>query len=186
MLGCLSISKESQTALGAGFGNTRTSSEKRRQIRIDGGRAVDPRHVSRRLKTRENRVGNLASRNAFLAVARWNIARPVPDVFHAEPILRSEKNHRMSVLFFAHLPGPKYFHEIARFRLLEFIEISAQPKFVKKTGGARSVRIPPAPNPFAVALISNDQLFQCGVIETQLAARTQGLDGSHENEIGRA
>src|SRR5919106_4353448 len=125
MPGHLSINERSQTALRAGFGYAGAGPKKRGQISVNRGRAIDPRHVSRRLKARENRVGNLASRNAFLAIARWNIARPVPDVFHTEPILRSEKNHRMSVLFFAHLPGPKYFHEIARFRLVEFIEISA-------------------------------------------------------------
>ena len=92
----------------------------------------------------------------------------------------------MSVLGFAHLPRPENFHEVARLRLIKVIEVRSKPQLVKETGGARSICVPAAPDAFPIALISNDQLFQSGVIQTKVAARTQGLDGSNENKIGRA
>ena len=92
----------------------------------------------------------------------------------------------MSVLGFAYVPRPENFHEVARLRLVEFVEILAQPQFVKETRSSRSVCIPPAPDAFAIALISNDQVFQSGVIETKLTLRAQGLNGSNENKVGCA
>src|SRR5207253_8778082 len=74
-------------------------------------------------------------------------------------------------------------HEIARLRLIEVVEILPKPKFVKKTGCARSVCVPSAPDTFAVALISNDQSLQRGIIQVQLAVRTQSLDRSDKNQI---
>ena len=92
----------------------------------------------------------------------------------------------MSVLGFAYLPRPENFHEVARLRLIKVIEVRSKPQLVKETGSARSIRVPATPDAFPVALISNDQLFQRAVIQTQVAARTQGLEGSNENKIGGA
>ena len=92
----------------------------------------------------------------------------------------------MSVLGFADLPRPKYFHEVARLRAIKVIEVRSEPQLVKETGCARSICVPAAPDAFPIALISNDQLFQSGVIETQFAPRAQSLDRSDENKIGRA
>jgi len=81
----------------------------------------------------------------------------------------------MSVLTFAYLPGPKDFHEIARLCLVKVGEVLAKPQFMKETGSARPIRIPPAPDSFTIVLISNDKLFQSGKIEVKLTARAQGL-----------
>ncbi len=77
----------------------------------------------------------------------------------------------MSVFPFAHLPRPENFHEIAWLRLIKVIEVLSKAQLVKETGGAWSICVPPAPDAFAIALISNDQLFQRSVVETQLASR---------------
>src|SRR5213593_1691923 len=104
MPGCLSINERSQTALHAGFGNAGASSKKRSQVGVNKGRAVDSRQIGRRLKTRENGVGNLASRDGLLTIAGRNIAGPVADILHTQPVLHSEKNSGVSVLAFTHLP----------------------------------------------------------------------------------
>src|SRR5882724_3953195 len=57
---------------------------------------------------------------------------------------------------------------------------------MKKAGSARPIGVPPAPNPFAIALISNDQLFQRGIIDVQLTAGAQSLYRPDEHEIGCA
>jgi len=92
----------------------------------------------------------------------------------------------MSVLGFAYLPRPENFHKITRPRLIKVIEVRSKPQLVKETGGARSICVPTAPDAFPIALISNDKAFQGGIIQTKVAARTQGLDGSNENKIGCA
>src|SRR6266550_8741595 len=71
----------------------------------------------------------------------------------------------MSVLVFSHLPRPENLHEIAWLRLIEVVEVLPKPELVKKTGCARSVCVPSAPDTFAVALISNDQSLQRGIIQ---------------------
>src|SRR5205823_8876408 len=130
--GCLTITVGSQTALRTSLGNTRASSEKRREIRIHRRRAADSSQIARRLKARENRIGDFASRHTLFSVARWDIARPVSDILHTKPILPSQKNSRMPVLTFANLTRPKYFHEIARLRLVKIVKILAKPQLVKK------------------------------------------------------
>ena len=90
------------------------------------------------------------------------------------------------MLGFADLPRPENFHEITRLRLIKVIEVRSKPQFVKETGGAWSICVPAAPDAFPIALISNDKAFQGGVIQTKVATRTQGLDGSNENKIGCA
>src|SRR4029453_2585556 len=110
------------------------------------------RQIRRILKTRKNRIGNLASRNAFLTVARRNIARPVTDILAVQAILRAEKNRGISVLVSSHLPRPENLHEIARLRLIEVIEVLSKLQFVKKAGCAGSVCVPSAPDAFAIAL----------------------------------
>src|SRR5438874_11589291 len=82
----------------------------------------------------------------------------------------------MSMLAFAHLARPENFHEIARLRLIEVIEVLSKLQLVKKASRTGPICIPPAPDAFAVALISDYQPLQCGVIEVQLASRAQPLD----------
>ena len=174
---------ESKPALCAGFRNAGAVPKKRCQIRINKWRVIDPRQIVRRLKTRKNGVSDLASRNAFFAVARWNIARPITDILAVRTILRAEENRGMPVFVSSDLPGPENLHEVARLRPIEIIEVLSKLQLVKKTGRAGSICIPSAPDAFAVTLISNDQPFQCGIIETQLPARTQRLDRPDENQI---
>ena len=57
---------------------------------------------------------------------------------------------------------------------------------MKKAGGPGAIGVPPAPDPFAVMLISNDQLFQGGRIKVKLAPCAQGFNCPDEYEIGRA
>src|SRR5438552_3578133 len=81
---------------------------------------------------------------------------------------------------------PKDFHEISRLRLSEAVEIAAETEFMKKARRAWSVRVPAAPNAFAVALISNDQLIERGEVELKLVMLAQGLERSNKDEVGRA
>src|SRR6266496_2247366 len=148
---------ESKPALRAGFCNAGARPKEGRQIRIDKWRVIDPREISRRLKTRENGVRDLASRNALFPVARWNIARPVTDILAVRTILRAQENRGMSMLVSADLARPENFHEIPRFRLIEIIEVLSELQLVKETGCAGPVCVPTAPDTFAIALISNDQ-----------------------------
>jgi len=62
----------------------------------------------------------------------------------------------MSVLVSPDLARPENLHEIARLRLIEVIEILPKLQLMKKAGRAWPIRIPPAPDSFAVALISDD------------------------------
>jgi len=81
------------------------------------------------------------------------------------------------------LPGPENLDEIARLRLIEVDEVRAEPQFVKKSRCPRSVCIPAAPDPFAVVLVSNHQLFESGEIQVKLAALAQCFDRFDEDEI---
>ena len=92
----------------------------------------------------------------------------------------------MSVFIFSHLPRPENFHEIAWLRLIKVVEIAAKSQLVKETRSAGAIGVPSAPDPFAVTLISNDQVLQSGVIEMKFASRTQRLDRSDEHEVGCA
>ena len=87
------------------------------------------------------------------------------------------------MLAFAHLARPENFHEIARLRVIEVIEVLSKLQLVKKASRTGPICIPPAPDAFAVALISDYQPLQCGVIEVQLASRAQPLDRSDEDQI---
>ena|SRR5438128_10995835 len=90
------------------------------------------------------------------------------------------------MLIFADLARPENLHEIARLRLINVIEISAQLQLMKKAGGARSVCVPAAPDSFAITLVPDDQPFEGGVVEMKLPSPTQGLNCSDEHQIGRA
>src|SRR2546425_7226351 len=142
--------------------------------------------MGRRLEPREDYGGNLVARHALFSVARRNVARPVADIFHAEPVLHSEKNRGMSVLTSAYLPRPEYFHKIAGARLVEIVEVVAKSELVKEAGCPRAVGIPATPNAFAIMLITNDELLESGEIEMQFSPRAQRLDGLDKHEIGRA
>src|SRR5438132_3912566 len=92
----------------------------------------------------------------------------------------------MSVLVSSDRARPENFHEIARFCLIDIVEVSAEAQLVEQTRGTRSIRVPPAPNAFAVALVANDQALKGAVVETKLTAFAQSLNGSDKNKIRRA
>ena len=81
---------------------------------------------------------------------------------------------------------PKNFHEIARLRFGEVIEVPAQVHLIREARRAGAVGVPSAPNAFAVALTTNHQAFESRMIEIERTLRAQGLDRFHEDEVGRA
>jgi len=85
-----------------------------------------------------------------------------------------------------HLARPEDFHEIARLRPIEVIEVLAKPQLVKETRGARPIGIPTAPDSFAIVLIPNDEPFQSGIIEMKVPSRAQSFDCPDEHQIGCA
>jgi len=89
----------------------------------------------------------------------------------------------MTVLVSSDLARPENLHEIARLRLIEVIEVLAEPEPVKKTRRAGSVGIPAAPDSFAIVLIPNDEPLQSGIIEMEVASRAQSLDCLDEHQI---
>src|SRR4029077_18826722 len=103
--------------------NTRATSEKRSQIRVNRRRASDSRQIGRRFETRKNGVRDFASRHALLAVTGGNITRPIPNVLTVWAILCSQENRGMSVFVSPHLARPENFHEITRLRLVNIVEI---------------------------------------------------------------
>jgi len=92
----------------------------------------------------------------------------------------------MSVLASAHLLRPEDLHEIARLRLIEVVEVLAKPQFMKEAGCPWPICVPPAPDSFAIVLISDDELIQRSKIEVELSPRPQRFDGSNKDEIGRS
>ena len=57
---------------------------------------------------------------------------------------------------------------------------------MKQARGAGPICIPSAPDTFAVALISDDQPLEGGIIKVQIAFRSQSFDCSDENQIRSA
>src|ERR1043166_597287 len=92
----------------------------------------------------------------------------------------------MSVLAFAHLARPEYFHKISGARFGKIIEVAAKSKFMKETGCAWAVGVPASPDSFAIVLITNNELLESGEIEMQFSPRAQSLDRLDKHEIGRA
>jgi hypothetical protein len=92
----------------------------------------------------------------------------------------------MSMLVLPNFPRPEDFHKIARLCPIEVIEVLSKLQLVKKAGSAGSVCVPSAPDAFSIALISNNQSLQRGIIELQLTARTQSFDRSDKHEVGGA
>lgn len=90
------------------------------------------------------------------------------------------------MLVLADLARPKDFHEIAGLRLIETIEVAAEPQLVEKARCAWAISVPTAPDAFPIVLISDDQVLQSGGIEIQLTPRPQRLDCFNEDQIGRA
>ena len=87
------------------------------------------------------------------------------------------------MLVFTDLARPKDFHEIAGLRLIETVEVVAEPQLVKEARCAWAISVPAAPDAFPIALISDDQMLQSGGIEIQLAPRPQRLDCFNEDQI---
>ena len=92
----------------------------------------------------------------------------------------------MAVLASADRARPEYFHKIAGLRLIEAIKVSAEPEFVEKAGGTRTVGVPAPPDILAIALIANDQMIERGKIKLELAALAQRLDCFNKDQVGRA
>src|SRR5436190_3775493 len=160
---------------------TGSGGEKAREISVDRRRAQGAGQIRRRIEPGKNCVHDLGARNASLAVAAGNVARPEADVIQPRPPFHAEINDRMTVLRAAYFRGPEDFHEIAGLRLGEVVEVFAEIHFVKETGGAGTVRVPSAPDAFAVALVANKEAVERRVIETKRAARAQDFDGLDEH-----
>jgi hypothetical protein len=92
----------------------------------------------------------------------------------------------MSVLVSPNRARPENLHEIARFGLIDIVEISTEPKLVKQTRGARAICVPPAPDSFSIVLVANDQPLKRAVVETELTTLTQSFDRPDKNQIRRA
>jgi hypothetical protein len=171
--------------LAGGFSKAGTFPKQRRQIRIDDRRAADAGQIGWHLQAGKDGVGNFCPRHGFFAVTVGHVARPEAHVFDAAAVFRSQENNGMSALAAADALRPKDFHEIARPRLSETVEIAAETELMKKARRAWSVRVPSAPNAFAIALISNDQLIERGEVELKLVTLAQGLEGPNKDKVGR-
>src|SRR5256885_8521769 len=73
----------------------------RSQIGINKGRVINSRQIRGVLKARKNSVGNLASWNAFLTVARGNIARPVTHILPVQDRKSTRLNSSHLVISYA-------------------------------------------------------------------------------------
>jgi hypothetical protein len=62
----------------------------------------------------------------------------------------------MPMLVSSDFPRPEDFHEITGSRLIEVIEVLPKMQLMKKAGCAGPVRVPSAPDTFAIMLVSND------------------------------
>jgi len=90
------------------------------------------------------------------------------------------------VLVSSHLTRPENFHEIAGLGPIETVEVLAEAQFMEQTRGARPIRVPSAPDAFAIVLIANDQTLKGAVVEPKLPAFAQRFDRSDEHQIRRA
>src|SRR4029077_11129901 len=86
----------------------------------------------------------------------------------------------------SHLARPENFHEITRLRLIDIVKISTEPQLVKQTRGARAICVPPAPDAFSIALVTNDQALERAVVQTKLTTFAQSFDRSDKHQIRRA
>lgn len=71
----------------------------------------------------------------------------------------------MPVLAPAYVFVPKNFHEIAGLRSAKIDKVAPDTELMKQARCAWAVGIPAAPNAFAIALITDDQLVQSSEIE---------------------
>ena len=156
------------------------------EITVHRRRGVNPGKVGRLFQARKDRVGNLRSRNASLAVTGRHVARPIPNVFDALSHFRSQIDDRMAAFRFAHVFRPENLHEIAGTRFGKLIKVPAEPELVKQPGGSGTVCVPPAPDALTIALIANDQMVKRSHIQVELPALAQAFEGSNEHEIGGA
>lgn len=92
----------------------------------------------------------------------------------------------MSMFTLAYLLRPENLHEIAGPGLIEIVEVWAETEFVKKPGGAGSIRVPTTPNSFAVVLIANDEVVEGRKVERKLSTRTQRLNRSDKHVVSCA
>src|SRR4029079_3600168 len=105
-------------------------------------------------------MDNFRAWHPTIAIAQRDIARPKVDIVEARSRLHSKENYRMTMLGATHLGRPEYLHEIAGLRLRKVVEVLADAKFVKQACRAGTIRIPAAPNSFAITLAPNHQLLQ--------------------------
>lgn len=92
----------------------------------------------------------------------------------------------MSVLVSSHLARPENFHEITRLRLIDIVEISTKPQFVKETRCAWAICVPPSPDAFSIALVSNDQALKRAVVQSKLTTLAQSFDRPDKDQVRRA
>jgi len=83
----------------------------------------------------------------------------------------------------AYLLRPEDLHEIAGLGLIEVVEISAEPEFMKEPGSAGPVCVPATPNSFAVTLIADDELVEGCEVKMKLAACTERLNCPDEHLV---
>ena len=92
----------------------------------------------------------------------------------------------MSVLIFSHLARPENFHEVSGLRLVDIVEISTKPQFVKQTRRAGAISVPSSPDVFSIVLVANDQMLEGAVVQTKLTAFAQSFDRPDKDQIRRA
>ena len=90
------------------------------------------------------------------------------------------------MLVSANRARPENLHEIAGFRLIDIVEISTEPQFVKQTRRAWAICVPTAPDAFSIALVADDQPLKCAVVQTKLTTFAQSFDRSDEDQIRRS
>src|SRR6267143_7171444 len=131
-------------------------------------------------------MDDFGPRHTLFAVARWDVARPEADVIEAKLFLHTQIDNRVSVFGAAHIGRPKNFHEIAGLCFCKIIKILSEVHFMEKARGSRAIGVPATPDALTIALTANHQAFERRVIEMEGAARAQGFDRFHENEVSRA
>ena len=82
-----------------------------------------------------------------------------------------------------HLARPENFHEIAGLGLIDIVEVSAEPQFVKQTRCPWTIRVPAAPDAFSIVLVANDQALKSAVVEIKLTTFAQSFDRSNKHQI---
>ena len=92
----------------------------------------------------------------------------------------------MATLALSDFIAPENLHELARARFTPVGEILPQREFTKEPGGAGTVRVPPSPDAFAVALAVHEQSAERVFGKRNPAVTNKLLANTREYEISRA